>query len=77
MIEQAAIAVLGAATVWCSQDSRSERRKLACLFGLAAQPLWFYASITAEQWGIVALTGLYSLGWARGFWTFWIRGRTA
>ena len=77
MIEQAAIAVLGASTVWCSQDHRSERRKLACLFGLVAQPFWFYASITSQQWGIVALTVLYSLGWCRGFYTFWIKGKSA
>jgi hypothetical protein len=77
VIEQAAIAVFGTATVFLSQDHRPERRKLACLFGLASQPFWLFASITAQQWGIALLTVLYFLGWARGFYTFWIKGRPA
>lgn len=77
MIEQVAIAALGTATVYLSQDHRHERRKLACLFGLVAQPFWMFAALTAQQWGIAILTVLYTLGWCRGFYNFWVKGKHA
>ena len=73
MIEQVAISVLGATTVYLTQDHRHEYRKWACIFGLVAQPFWAYAAIAADQWGILFLTGLYTLGWARGVVNFWLR----
>lgn len=73
MIEQVAIAACGVTTVFLSQDLRESRRRWACIFGLTAQPFWFYATYTAEQWGIFALTFLYTLGWSRGVFNHWIR----
>ncbi len=73
MIDQIAIACTGAAAVWCSQDSRASVRRWACILGTIGQPFWFYAAYTAEQWGILATCFLYSYGWARGVWTYWVR----
>lgn len=70
-IDQAAIALTGVVAVFLSQDGRASWRRSACVFGLAGQPFWFYATWTAEQWGIFALSFLYAASWARGFWTNW------
>jgi len=43
------------------------------VFGLLAQPFWFYATWQAEQWGIFALSFLYAASWLRGLWTQWVR----
>ena len=71
MIEQVGIAVCGITTVYLSQDLRESRRKWACIFGLLAQPFWFCSAFEAGQWGILILTGIYTLGWLRGVRNHW------
>jgi hypothetical protein len=73
VIEQIGIGLFGVAAVFLSQDRRENWRRFACLFGLAAQPFWFYATFMAHQWGIFALSFLYAFSWARGFVAHWIR----
>lgn len=72
MIDQIAIALCGATACWLSQDHRESARKYACLFGLIAQPFWYYASYKAEQWGIFLVCIPYSLAWLRGFNNHWV-----
>lgn len=69
---QTLIAVLGVGAVWLSQDRRAERRKYACIFGLLGQPLWFYTTWQAQQWGIFALSIIYTLAWIKGFQNYWL-----
>ncbi|WP_104655072.1 hypothetical protein [Ralstonia insidiosa] len=76
MIDQIAIGLCGVTAVFLSQDQRASRRRYACLFGLAAQPAWLYATWTAGQWGIFFLSFLYAYSWARGFWAHWVRRAT-
>lgn len=64
--DQIGIALTGVVAVFLSQDTRPGWRRWACIFGLAGQPFWFYASFVAEQWGIFALCFLYAASWARG-----------
>lgn len=73
MIEQTFIAVFGVVAVFLSQDRSAEVRRWAPVFGLLAQPFWFYATWQAEQWGIFALSFLYAASWIRGLWTQWVR----
>jgi len=73
MIEQLAIAVTGVTAIWLSQDARPSWQRWACLFGLCGQPFWFYATWTAGQYGIFALCALYTLSWARGVKTHWLK----
>jgi len=73
MIEQGAIAILGISSVWLSQEISAERRKYACLFGLTAQPFWFYSTYQAEQWGMMFLCGVYTLAWGRGVYNNWLK----
>lgn len=71
MIEQIGIALTGVVAIWLTQDKSANRRKYACLFGLAGQPFWFYSAFIAHQWGVLALTCIYTLAWAKGLraWT--------
>ena len=73
MIEQVVIGICGLASVWLSQDKRRAVQRWACIFGICAQPFWFYATWKAGQWGIMALTVVYSIGWLRGVWNYWVR----
>lgn len=75
MIDQIVIGVFGTGAAYLSQDARAARRRFACLCGLAAQPFWFYASWTAGQWGVFALSIVYTLAWARGLKTHWLGKR--
>jgi hypothetical protein len=73
MIDQIAIGLCGVTAIFLSQDRRESVRRYACLFGLASQPFWFYATYQAGQWGIFALSFLYALSWLRGFRQHWWR----
>jgi hypothetical protein len=72
MIDQLAIGLLGVSAILLSQSRNDEHRRYACLVGIAAQPFWFYATYTAEQWGIFILSFFYTAAWARGVWNYWI-----
>ena len=74
MTEQIAIALLGVTAVWLSQDGRLNWRRWACVFGLCAQPFWFYTTAKAGQWGIFGLCFLYTWSWLRGVRTHWMKG---
>jgi len=71
-LDQIGITLSGVIAVWLTQDKRAARRRWACIFGMLAQPFWFYAAWRAEQWGIFAMCTLYSYAWARGLWVHWI-----
>lgn len=71
MLEQIGIAICGLSAVFLSQDPRPRWARWACIFGLAGQPFWFYATYKAGQWGIFVLCFLYTASWARGVWTYW------
>lgn len=73
MIDQLAIAATGVTAIFLTQSRSENARRYACLFGLAGQPFWMYAAWTAGQWGILALTALYTGAWAKGVWSHWIR----
>lgn len=72
-MEQFGIALFGVTAIWLSQDRRESWRRWACIFGLCGQPFWFWAAISAEQWGIVLLCALYTWSWARGVRAHWLR----
>lgn len=71
MMEQIGIALCGVTAVFLSQDKRESWRKWACIFGLMAQPFWFYTTWTHGQWAIFGLSFLYTYSWLRGLKTHW------
>lgn len=72
-MDQIGIALTGAIAVFLTQDSRESWRRWACIFGMAGQPFWFYATYKAEQYGMFALSVLYALAWARGIKNHWMK----
>jgi len=72
MIAQAGIALTGTVAIFLTQSKSAEARRYACLFGIAGQPFWIYETFIAEQWGMFALTFLYTLAWLKGIYTHWI-----
>jgi hypothetical protein len=71
MIEQIGIALTGVIAIFLSQSKHVSLQRYACFFGLAAQPFWFYAAWTAQQWGILFMGVLYTAAWGKGLWTHW------
>jgi hypothetical protein len=71
-VDQIGITLSGVVAVWLTQDKRATWQRWACIFGMLAQPFWFFAAWKAEQWGIFAMCTLYTYAWARGLWTHWL-----
>jgi hypothetical protein len=72
MIPQLGIALFGVLAIFLANCLDIRLRRWASVAGLIGQPFWFFAALDAQQWGILALTGLYTLAWAKGFRdTFW------
>lgn len=75
IVAQIGIATLGVAAVYLSQDVRASRRRWSSVCGLLGQPFWIWETFTAHQWGILALTVLYTWSWGRGFYAYWWKAR--
>jgi len=72
IVTQIFIGCCGVTAVFLSQSKSFKRRRWACIFGLVAQPAWFYETWEAQQYGIFALTWVYFANWLRGFWNHWV-----
>ncbi|MPW21727.1 conserved hypothetical protein [Paraburkholderia piptadeniae] len=73
MIGQIVIGLFGVAAVFLSQDPREQRRRWACVFGLAAQPFWLVMAWHAHEYGVLALSLVYGWAWARGVRSYWMK----
>lgn len=72
-MEQIGIAFTGLVAIWLTQHHDYNFRRFACLFGLVGQPFWFYSAYMAQQWGIFLLCIFYTIAWARGIRTYWLK----
>lgn len=62
------VALLGLASIYCAMHTRAAVRRFAPILGLIGQPFWFYVTITAGQWGMVALCAAYTVVYVRTLW---------
>lgn len=69
---QVFIALFSVTAVALSQCESLSLRRWASVFGLVSQPFWYWTSWHAEQWGIFALSFLYTAAWTKGFWQAWV-----
>jgi hypothetical protein len=72
-MSQIFIFLFGVGGIWLANDPRYNVRRYACIAGLVAQPFWVYTTFVHQQWGALAATFFYTLSWARGFYTQWIK----
>ena len=71
-VAQMVIVVTGPLAVWITQQKNESLKKYACLFGMAAQPFWLYATFTAGQWGIFIVSFVYTYSWWLGIRQHWL-----
>lgn len=72
VISQILIFVLGGAAMYLLSRTDSIRR-WGFILGLCGQPFWFYTQIVAENWGVVALSCVYTFAWCNGIYNYWIK----
>lgn len=72
MLTQLIIALTGMVAIWITQQPNAKLLKYAPLLGLLGQPFWFYATYSAEQWGMFVLCFGYTYSWFIGFKRHWI-----
>lgn len=69
MIAQITIFLLSTCSVWLL--SAPAPGMWGYILGLASQPFWLYASARARQWGVFALSLVYTVLWLRGIFNHW------
>lgn len=65
------LAATSLAAIYLAMDRKPRVQRWAPIFGLLAQPMWFY--LTWDQWGMRMLCGAYTLLWLRGLYHQWIK----
>ena len=65
---QAYIVVTAIAALACISDWSPRMRLAGYLIGLAGQPAWLVTTWWAEQWGLFAVSIVYTALYARGAW---------
>lgn len=63
---QAWVFISGALSIWLLSDPRSRFHRHGCWIGLLAQPVWLLTTFQAHQWGMFALSLIYSASFLRG-----------
>lgn len=74
---QAIICVFGILAMWLVTSRSPRFRMYGCVAGLVAQPAWLYTTYSHEQWGIFAMSFLYTASWLRGLANNWRDQRNA
>jgi len=67
-IIQFSVALIGFASIYSALHASASVRRFAPILGLVGQPFWFYVTITAGQWGMVALCAAYTVVYVRSLW---------
>lgn len=72
-MQQLTILLTGAVAIVLVQFDSVAIRQWACIVGMIGQPFWFLATYRAKQWGMFAVTVIYTAAWMGGLWKFWIK----
>ena len=73
MISQIFLLAFSVTGVYCSASKEHRSLRWASVFGLMAQPFWFYQTYTHEQWGIFSLSFVFTGLYMKGFYIYWLR----
>ena len=74
ILSQILILMTGGVAVYLSQQGNDNLKRFACIFGAIGQPFWWYSTLQAEQYGMFALTLLYTYSWCLGIYNNWVKG---
>jgi hypothetical protein len=64
--------VFGASAIYLV-GRKDKFRKWGFIVGMCGQPFWFYTQIIDKNWGIVALSCIYTFSWGMGIYNNWIK----
>jgi len=66
-IVQVWIAITGGVSVWLMADpSRRWLHRLGCFIGFLGQPCWWLSTFHQQQWGMFALSLVFTVSFLRG-----------
>ena len=51
----------------------ARKNKWGFVFGVLSQPFWFITSIQNQQWGVVAVSVIYTGSWCYGVWEWFFK----
>jgi len=68
---QIAIFVLSAIAGILITFKRDRVRRWGYIVGLASEPFWFWAAISADQWGVFGGCVVWTIIWGIGTWNHW------
>lgn len=71
MLAQIWIALFGLTSSFLVYSSNVKHRRWAPMLAVIAQPAWYWACISAHQWGMLVLTFFYTCLHIRGLWKLW------
>jgi len=72
-MSQWGILVFSVTAAYMLNDHRPKMRRWGPVFGLLGQPFWMWSTFAAHQWGIFAMTFIYTGMSIRGFYNMWLR----
>jgi hypothetical protein len=73
VISQAFLLAFSLTGVYFSASKHHRDLRWASVFGLLAQPFWFYQTYTHGQWGIFALSFAFTALYLKGFYIYWLK----
>jgi len=73
--DQIMIFLLGVPALWLVGRTEPWRR-WGFVFGLLAQPFWYYSVIKNHQWGILLLNICYTYCWIQGIYFNFIKKKS-
>lgn len=73
--DQIALAILGFASIYFLSSKDIKYIKYGFIFGLLAEPLWFYTAYVHNQMGVMFLCICYGVCHVRGLYNFYERDR--
>lgn len=76
MIVQILLAFTGLTAIYLTQQKNEDIKKYSSILGLLGQPLWYYTTLSNDQYGIFVLTLGYTYLWGLGFYNSWIKPTT-
>lgn len=57
-------------------SSNKSYRKYGFIINLISQPFWFLTTVPSKQYGLIALSCVYTIAWCMGIYNYFIRDKT-